>query len=129
MTDPIADMLTRIRNAQAVGKETVVLPFSKLKMNLANILVKQGYLAQVEKIENLHKTILQLKLKYINRKPVIENLKMISKPGRRVYRKGIELPYVLNNMGIAIVSTSQGLMTNHEARKKKIGGEIICEIY
>ena len=129
MTDPIADMLTRIRNAQIVAKETVVLPFSKLKINLANILVKEGYLSQAEKIEDIGRPMIKIKLKYIDREPVIKNLRMISKPGRRVYRKNQELPYVLDNLGIAIISTSSGLMTNIEARKKKVGGEVICEIY
>ncbi|MFA6028151.1 MAG: 30S ribosomal protein S8 [Patescibacteria group bacterium] len=129
MTDPIADMLTRIRNAQAVAKETVVLPYSKMKNNLANILVRQGYLLQAEKIDNIGKPCLKLKLKYINREPAIRSLQMVSKPGRRVYLKTKALPYVMNNLGMAVISTSKGLMTNKEARKQKIGGEIICEIY
>lgn len=129
MTDPIADLLTRIRNAQTVNKESVVLPFSKLKFNLVNILVRQGYLAQAEKIDALGKAMIKIRLKYFNRQPVIRSLKMISTPGRRLYCTTKDLPYVLDNLGIAIISTSQGLMTNVEARKKKIGGEVICEIY
>lgn len=129
MTDPIADMLTRIRNAQLVGKDFVILPSSKLKFNLANILVKQGYLLQAEKVEEGGRPTLRLKLKYINKEPIIKNLKRISKPGRRVYLKKKQLPYVLNNMGMAVISTSNGLMTNKEARQKNLGGEIICEIY
>ncbi len=129
MTDSIADMLTRIRNAQAVKKTEVILPWSKLKYNLAQILVKEKYLAAAEKIDQQGKNNLLLKLKYQADGPVIKSLIRISKPGRRVYRQYQELPYVLNNLGIAVVSTSQGLMTNKEARKKKLGGEILCEIY
>ena len=129
MTDPIADMLTRIRNAQAVRKGFALLPFSKMKFNLANIFVKEGYLSGAEKIENGVRPLLKIKLKYVNKKPVIENLKRVSKPGRRVYLKKKEMPYVLNDIGIAVISTSQGLMTNKEARKKKLGGETVCEIY
>lgn len=129
MTDPIADMLTRIRNAQAVRKSTVLVPFAKMKMSLANILVKEGYILAADKIGSEAKPQIKLTLKYINKEAVLQNLKRISKPGRRIYMKRKSLPYVLNNLGIAIVSTSQGLMTNKEARQKKLGGEIICEIY
>jgi small subunit ribosomal protein S8 len=129
MTDPIADMLTRIRNAQAVRKSSVLVPYSKLKNSLANILVKEGYLLAAEKVGNQTKPNIQLTLKYINKESVMKKLKRISTPGRRVYLKNKELPHVLNDLGVAIVSTSQGLMTNKEARQKKLGGEIICEIY
>ena len=132
-SDPIADMLTRIRNAQAVNKTEVILPFSKFKHNLAGLLVSEGLLIGLEKINEGGKTNfnqLKLTLKY-NRsgKPAISNIKKISKPGRRVYTNHQHLPYVLNGFGIAVVSTSKGLMTNKQARKEKIGGEIICEIY
>lgn len=126
MTDPIADMLTRIRNAQAVKKSEVVLPYSKLKHSLAQILVREKYLANVEKLEGAK---LKIGIKYDAQGPVIRSLRKVSKPGRRVYRGHKELPYVLNNLGIAIISTSQGLVTNKEARIKKMGGEVICEIY
>jgi len=133
MTDPIADMLTRIRNAQAVKKTEVVLPFSKFKYNLAQLLVKEGWLAGVEKTAKSTKRGFDemcLKLKYHKSgKPVIMSLNRISKPGRRVYVDYQHLPYVLNNLGIAVVSTSRGLMTNKEARRAKIGGEVVCEIY
>jgi small subunit ribosomal protein S8 len=133
MTDQIADMLTRIRNAQAVKKAEVVLPFSKFKFSLAELLVKEGWLGAVEKTEQGEKRVndeIKIKLKYNKSgKPVIMSLKRISKPGRRVYADYEHLPYVLNGLGIAVVSTSRGLMTNKEARRAKIGGEILCEIY
>src|SRR3989338_1684917 len=132
MTDPIADMLTRIRNAQAVKKAEVVLPFSKIKLAMAEILKRQGFIKEVERIADDAKNSkfeeIRLTLKYSGKEPAISNLKRISKPGRRVYKTKEELPAVLNNFGIAIVSTSQGLMTNKEARKKNLGGELICEI-
>ncbi|OGF19169.1 30S ribosomal protein S8 [Candidatus Falkowbacteria bacterium RIFCSPLOWO2_12_FULL_45_10] len=133
MTDPIADMLTRIRNAQAVKKTEVVLPFSKFKHNLAQLLVQEGWLAGVEKNERGQQRSfdqLCLKLKYNKSgKSVIMNIKRVSKPGRRVYAAYQQMPYVLSGLGIAVISTSQGLMTNKQARRAKIGGEVICEIY
>lgn len=129
MTDPIADMLTRIRNAQAVKKAYLVLPYSKLKFNLAQILLQEKYLVSVEKLPGEGKTLLKIGLKYTVTGPQIKVLNRISKPGRRVYANYRELPYVLNNLGIAVISTSQGLMTNKIARKKKVGGEVLCEIY
>lgn len=130
MTDPIADMLTRIRNAQAVHQPTVVLPFSKLKQSLAMILQQENYLAGVEKIEQDGQPALSLTLRYLpDGQSVIRALHRISKPGRRVYTQRKTLPYVQNNFGIAIISTSHGLMTNKQARQKNLGGEVICEIY
>ncbi|MAF14325.1 MAG: 30S ribosomal protein S8 [Parcubacteria group bacterium] len=133
MTDPIADMLTRIRNAQAVRKPEVVLPFSKLKMAVAEILKEQDYIRKIEKIEKGNNggnhEELKLILKYQGSQPAISMLKKISKPGRRIYVTADKLPVVLNNFGIAIISTSNGLMTNKEAKKKKLGGEVICEIH
>lgn len=140
-TDPISDMLTRIRNASAVNKDELVLPYSKAKFRVAQILQKNGYVKKAEKIDSLldqdkfsrNKNFLfnqlRIELKYKDEKPVITSIKRISKPGRRVYVGKDKLPHVLNNLGIAIVSTSQGLMTNKEARKKGLGGEIICEVY
>lgn len=128
ITDPISDMLTQIRNALLIKRADVRLPYSKLKHAIAQILVREGYLESAERVESEFGT-LQLKLKYQRNEPAISNLKRVSKPGRRVYASRGELPWVLNNYGIAILSTSQGLMTNREARKKKIGGEVICEIY
>lgn len=132
MTDPIADMLTRIRNAMAVSKPEVVLPYSKLKFNIAQILKDSGYVKNVEKIDTGASSVagdLKIVLKYKGKESAISNLKRISKPGRRVYASKDELPVVLNNLGIAIISTSQGLMTNKQAKKSNLGGEIICEIY
>ena len=133
MTDPIADMLSRIRNAQAVRKPEVVLPFSRIKMALAEILVKENYIKKAQVINdpqvNSFQSI-QLELKYLGPKePAISSVKKISKPGRRVYTTKDNLPVVLNNLGIAVISTSKGLMTNKQARKEGLGGEVICEIY
>lgn len=128
ITDPISDMLTRIRNASAVKKAEVIIPFSKIKYEISKILAAENYIEKVEDVnekENNFKII----LKYSDNTPVIKNLKRISKPGRRVYVNKDELPYVLNNIGIAVISTSQGLMTNKQARKKGVGGELIFEIY
>ncbi len=136
MTDPIADMLTRIRNASAVRKREVVLPMSKVKHNIAQILEQEGWVAKVEVIksqgEKNNSSVfneLKIVLKYKNNKSAISCLKRISKPGCRVYVNKDKLPRVLNNLGIAIISTPLGVMTNKEARKKGIGGEVICEIY
>jgi len=137
MTDPISDMLTRIRNASAVKKSEVVLPMSKIKHEIAKILERDGWIEKVEIIKEKGKKngkaafdSLKIILKYdFEGRPAISSLKRVSKPGLRVYASKDELPRVLNNAGIAIISTSQGLMTNKEARKKKVGGEVICEIY
>lgn len=129
MTDPIADMLTRIRNAQAVKKPDVVVPYSKLKLNLANILVKEGYLGAAERIDEGGKPVIKINIRYEPAGPVIKSLKRVSKPGRRVYVGAKDLPYVLNGIGIAVISTSRGLVTNKAAREKKLGGEVLCEIY
>lgn len=134
MTDPIADMLTRIRNAMAVRKPEVVLPFSKVKLSIAEILKNTGYISDAAKIEkgaegNAHEQM-RIVLKYVGGKEsAISNLKRISKPGLRIYAGKGELPTVLNNLGIAIISTPQGMMTNRDAKKKNLGGEVICEIY
>lgn len=129
MTDPIADMLTRIRNAQAVNKPEVVIPYSKIKMNLANIILREGYIQKAEKIDDGGRAIIKVTPKYLNEKGVIKELTRISKPGRRVYANKKSMPYVYDGLGVAIISTSKGLMTNIEARKKNLGGEIICEIF
>lgn len=130
MTDPIADMLTRIRNAQAVRKATTVMPFSKLKHKLALILKNEHYILGVEKITVDGKPQLELTLRYLaDGQSAIRALNRISTPGRRVYAQKKLLPYVQNNFGIAIISTSHGLMTNKEARRKNLGGEVVCEIY
>ncbi len=129
MTDPIADMLTRIRNALARKKNEVIFPFSKMKFAIAKILEKENFISKVEIAEEDYKQI-KIVLKYTKEnKSVINSLKKISKSGRRVYASRKEIPRVLEGSGIVIVSTSQGLMTDVEAKKKKLGGEIICEIY
>jgi len=137
MTDPIADMLTRIRNASMTGKRDVVLPMSKIKHEIAKILKKEGWILDVEVVKSnilKNKTAafdeLKIVLKYKNSgRSSISSIKRISKPGLRIYADKTNLPKVLNNLGMAIISTSSGLMTNKEARKKGLGGEIICEIY
>ncbi len=129
ITDPISDMLTRIRNASAVKKPEVVLPYSNMKYSIAKILEREGYLGKVEKDTDEKFAVLRIELKYQDATPVIAKLSRVSKPGRRVYAKHNELPNVLSGMGMAIVSTPNGLMTNKEARKRHLGGEVICEIY
>jgi len=129
MTDPIADMLSRIRNAQAVNKPEVVIPYSKIKMNLANILAREGYIKMAEKIDDGGMAVIKVALKYLNGKGIVKELNRVSTPGRRVYTNKQNLPYVYDGLGVAIISTSKGLMTNIEARKKNLGGEIICEIF
>lgn len=135
--DPIADMLTRIRNSSMVKKTEVAMPFSKIKHEIAKILEREGWIAKAEVIKgegqkNKAQAFDELKLvlKYKeDGSAFINSLKRISKPGLRVYADKDNLPTVLNHFGIAILSTSQGLMTNKEANKKKIGGEVLCEIY
>jgi small subunit ribosomal protein S8 len=135
MTDPIADMLTRVRNALAVRKEEVVLPMSKMKLKIAKILESDGWIEKAEEVsgragkEKSKFKELRILLKYKGGKPAISSIKRISRPGLRIYVKKSELPRVLNNLGIAIISTPGGLMTNLEAKKKGLGGEVICEIY
>lgn len=128
MTDPIADMLTRIRNAQRSRKAIVEIPYSNVKQAIATILNKEGYVGSFEKTET-QPQMLVLTLKYYGKQPAIQSIDRESTPGHRVYKKAQELPRILNDYGIAIVSTSQGLMTNKEARKSGIGGEVICSVY
>lgn len=127
-TDPIADMLTRIRNAQSAGKRSVEIPFSKLKKNVIDILSAEGYLGAVETKESTP-MLLVVDLKYRGKRPVISSLKRESKPGHRMYRRADELPHILNGYGMAIVSTSRGIMTNKQAKKEGVGGEVICSVY
>ncbi|OGF21264.1 30S ribosomal protein S8 [Candidatus Falkowbacteria bacterium RBG_13_39_14] len=129
MTDPIADMLTRIRNANLSKKKVLVLPYSKIKIRILEILKEGNYIMGYEIIKNKFDEI-EVKLKYdANGKPSVTVLKRVSKPSRRIYVSKENLPTVLNNFGIAIISTSQGIMSNKEAKKKGIGGEVICEVY
>lgn len=131
MTDPIADMLTRIRNASIVRKPEVSLPFSKIKFAIAKIFEREGYLAKVERAASASRhEELHLVLKYLEgNKPVIQGIERVSRPGCRVYVPKDELPQVLSGYGLAIISTSKGLMTNKEARKQGLGGEIICKVW
>ena len=128
MSDPIADMLTRIRNAQTRGKVTIVIPSSKQKLAIANLLKDEGYIADVSHDTIDGKPQLELKLKYFRGKPVIEYLKRVSRPGLGVYRGKGELPTVWGGLGIAIVSTSKGLMTDRAARREGYGGEILAYV-
>lgn len=129
MTDPIADMLTIIRNGYASSKEEVTIPFSKLKKTLADKLQAIGYLESVVEDKSNDKKIIRVGLKYEKGQPEIQGIKRISKPGLRIYRGKSKIPYVLGGLGYAIISTSEGLLTDKEARKKQVGGEIICEVW
>jgi small subunit ribosomal protein S8 len=128
MTDPIADMLTRIRNAYRVRKPEATFPYSKLKMKICEILVREGYLEKVEKNDEKHPQII-VALKYAGRQGALENIKRISKPGSRYYVQAAAIGKVLNGFGVSILSTSKGIMTGKEAREAKVGGELICEVY
>ena len=129
-TDPIADMLTRIRNANTVGHPTVEMPSSKLKVQLAKLLKEEGYITDYEVKEVGKFKVLSITLKYdAKNKPIITKLERISKPGLRSYSKAKNLPKVLGGMGIAVVSTSKGLLTDRKARKENIGGEVLCYVY
>jgi len=130
MTDPIADMLTRIRNANMVRHEKLEVPASKIKKEIAELLKREGFIRDVEYIEDNKQGILRIFLKYgANNERVITGLKRISKPGLRVYAKADEVPRVLNGLGIAIVSTSQGVLTDKEARQKQTGGEVLAYVW
>lgn len=129
MTDPISDMLNRIRNAQAAGKPQVSLSFSKFKFGIAQILEKNNFIEKAESKGRKNGKFIDITLKYDDKAPVISGLKRISKSGQRIYLAFNEIRPVRDGYGISIISTSKGLMTNKEARKQKIGGEIICEIW
>ncbi len=129
MTDPIADMLTRIRNANQAKADTVDIPASKLKARVLELLRDEGYIAKVDRIRAKPVDKLRVTLKYMQNERVVKGLKRISKPGLRVYAKSDELPKVLNGLGIAVVSTSKGILSDHEARKQNIGGEILAYVW
>ena len=130
MTDPIADMLTRIRNANQVSHTTVDIPSSKLKVQLAKLLKEEGYITDYEEKTVGKFKVLTITLKYdAKNKPIITKLERVSKPGLRNYSKAKNLPKVLGGMGIAVVSTSKGLLTDRKARKDNLGGEVICYVY
>jgi small subunit ribosomal protein S8 len=126
MSDPISDMLTRIRNAQAVQKSTVNIPASKVKTGIARVLKDEGYIVDFRDIEVEGKPTLEITLKYMQGKGVIETLKRASRPGLRIYRGKDELPKILNGLGMAVISTSEGIMTDVSARAAGQGGEILC---
>jgi small subunit ribosomal protein S8 len=131
VNDPIADMLTRIRNAQIAKHDTVTIPASKAKQAIARILLEEGYIKAYDRIDDGVQGQIKLTLKYVNNKqqPVIAGLKRISKPGLRVYAGSQDLPKVLGGLGVAIISTSKGLMTDRKARQDKLGGEVLAYIW
>ena len=129
MIDPIVDMFNRIKNAQAVLKPTVSIPFSNLKYEIAKILEKEKYIKKIEKKRRKTKKIIEISLKYNKNIPAIVELRRISKSGQRIYLPVQKIKKVKGGFGVAIISTSKGLMTNKEARKNKLGGEVICEVW
>ncbi len=135
VNDPIADMLTRIRNAVMAGQTLVGMPSSKIKVAIAKILKSEGYIESYQVVEDEHpgQKVLRIRLKYIGRrrerKSVISNLERISSPGKRVYTKSEQIPWVLSGLGIAILSTPKGVMTDQRARQLGVGGEIICKVW
>jgi small subunit ribosomal protein S8 len=128
MTDPIADMLTRVRNAQSASKFDVTMPSSKLKMAIAKVLKDEGFILDFSS-DNATKPTLTVALKYHEGRPVIDEIKRVSRPGLRIYKNKNELPKILNGLGVAIVSTSAGVMSDREARASGRGGEILCTVY
>ena len=129
ITDPIADMLTRIRNANNAKHETVDVPASKLKLSIAKILMEEGYIKSYQFIENGNQGVIKITLKYLGKEKVITGLRRVSKPGLRVYVSADELPKVLRGLGIAIISTSKGVMTDKAARKEHVGGEVLAFVW
>jgi small subunit ribosomal protein S8 len=134
LTDPIADLLTRIRNGLLAGKVTVACPSSRLKERICTVLQAQGYIGDFHREDDTKQGILRINLRYVPKDlapngRAIQGIKRVSKPGRRVYCKHAELPRVLNGLGVAIMSTSQGVMTDREARKKRVGGEHLCSVW
>ena len=127
-TDPIADMLTRIRNASQAQKTELVLPYSKFKANLAQVFLKEGFISGVNELTGDHK-MLQINLKYAAGESVIGGIKRVSRPGQRIYLPADKLPRTNSGFGITVVSTSRGLMTDKEARKAKVGGEVVCQVW
>ena len=130
VNDPVADMLTRIRNAQVARHETVTIPASNTKKAIARILVDEGYVKSAENMTQDDRPAIKITLKYLDKKqPVIQGLKRISKPGLRVYAACDDLPKVLGGLGIAIISTNEGIMTDRAARKQNVGGEVLCYVW
>lgn len=126
MNDPISDMLTRIRNAQGVNKPTVTMPASKVKLGIANVLKEEGFINDFRELEENGKPALEITLRYMGGRGVIENMRRVSRPGLRQYRGKDDLPKIQNGLGVAVVSTSKGIMTDATARKEGHGGEILC---
>jgi len=126
MTDPIADMLTRIRNAQSIGKTSVAMPSSKLKVSIAQVLKDEGYIESFAVSSKDGKAEMNIELKYYAGHPVIDRIERVSRPGLRIYRGVTDIPKVMNGLGIAIMSTSRGVMTDRKARASGIGGEVLC---
>ena len=126
MSDPIADMLTRIRNAQATDKAVVAMPASKVKLAIAKVLKDEGYIEDFAQRSVEGRNVLEIGLKYYAGKPVIEKLERVSRPGLRIYKGRDDIPRVLNGLGVAIVSTSRGVMTDRRARESGVGGEVLC---
>jgi len=126
MSDPISDMLTRIRNAQRSEKQLVAIPASRMKASIAQVLKDEGYIEDYAVRENAGKPLLEINLKYYAGKPVIEKIERVSRPGLRIYRGKAEIPNVMNGLGVAIVSTSKGVMTDRKARGLGVGGEVLC---
>lgn len=130
MTDPIADLLTRIRNAQLSGKKKAVIePASNIKMNILKILKREGYLGDIAVKQRDSNAFFEVSLKYEDKKPRITSIDRISRPGQRVYVKKTNIPYIVQGFGMAIISTPEGLMTDKEARTKGLGGELICKVW
>ncbi len=129
MTDPLGDMLTRIRNAQMRGKSKVLSPASKLRGNVLDVLQREGFLRGYATVEQDGRATLEIELKYYEGAPVIQEIKRVSKPGRRVYSSVKDLPSVRNGLGVSILSTPQGVMSDTEARERNVGGEILCQVF
>jgi small subunit ribosomal protein S8 len=128
MSDPIADMLTRIRNAQATEKQSVVIPASKVKQAIAQVLKDEGYIEDFAVRDADGKAVIEIGLKYYAGKPVIEKIERVSRPGLRIYKGRDDIPRVMNGLGVAIVSTSRGVMTDRRARESGVGGEVLCVV-
>jgi small subunit ribosomal protein S8 len=129
MSDPISDMLTRIRNGQTSGKRFIKQPSSKIKVSIAKVLLDEGYIVNYIVEEDGNHLVMMIELKYYKGKPVIENIKRVSRPGLRIYKAKDELPKVIGGLGVAIISTSCGLMTDKSARERGFGGEVLCTVY
>lgn len=129
MTDPIADLLTRIRNASAVGHEKVHIPASNMKLRIVNLLHEEGFIRNFMVLKDSKQDVICVFLKYRSDSPVITHLERVSKPGRRMYVKTKNLPRVRNGLGVAIISTSKGVMTDHQARSQGLGGEHVCSVW